>query len=115
VRRLFLVALARTILLPLLTVMLVFLAAAGESAAQCGASLAATAPVGGVPGADIPLFESAAARFGLGSRGPAILAAINYVESTFGTSNLAGVHAGTNSASRRPDAVPRRHLGDPRR
>ena len=39
-RRLFLLALALTILLPLLAVMLVFLAAAGESAAQCGAAFA---------------------------------------------------------------------------
>ena len=97
-RRLFLVALALTILLPLLAVMLVFLAAAGVSTAQCGIPLGATGPVGGVPAADVPLFEGAAARFGLGARGPSILAAINYVESTFGTSNLAGVHSGTNSA-----------------
>ena len=97
-RRLFLVALALTILLPLLAVMLVFLAAAGESAAQCGIPLGAAGPVGGVPAADVPLFEGAATRFGLGARGPSILAAINYVESTFGTSNLAGVHSGTNSA-----------------
>lgn len=97
-RRLFLVALALTILLPLLAVMLVFLAAAGESAAQCGIPLGAAGPVGGVPAADVPLFEGAAARFGLGARGPSILAAINYVESTFGTSNLPGVHSGTNSA-----------------
>ena len=96
-RRLFLLALALTILLPLLAVMLFFLAAAGESAAQCDASLAG-APVGGVPPADVPIFESAAARFGLGSRGPSILAAINYVESTFGQSNDAGVHAGANYA-----------------
>ena len=97
-RRLFLVALALTILLPLLAVMLVFLAAAGVSAAQCGIPLGAAGPVGGVPAADVPLFEGAAAPFGLGARGPSILAAINYVESTFGTSNLAGVHSGTNSA-----------------
>jgi hypothetical protein len=95
---LFGVALALTILLPLLAVMLVFLAAAGESAAQCGIALGAAGPVGGVPPADVPLFEGAAARFGLGARGPSILAAINYVESTFGTSNLPGVHSGTNSA-----------------
>ena len=62
------------------------------------ASLGAAGPVGGVPAADVPIFEGAAARFGLGARGPSILAAINYVESTFGTSNLAGVHSGTNSA-----------------
>ena len=84
-RRLFLVALALTILLPLLAVMLVFLAAAGESAAQCGIPLGAAGPVGGVPAADVPIFQGAAARFGLGARGPSILAAINYVESTFGT------------------------------
>ncbi|MHB1568290.1 MAG: hypothetical protein ACYC0H_03715 [Solirubrobacteraceae bacterium] len=97
-RRLFLAALALMILLPLLAVMLVFLAAAGESAAQCGIPLGAGGPVGGVPAADVPLFEGAAVRFGLGARGASILAAINYVESTFGTSNLPGVHSGTNSA-----------------
>ena len=37
-------------------------------------------------------------RFGLGARGPSILAAINYVESTFGQSNDAGVHSGANYA-----------------
>ena len=115
-RRLFLVALALTILLPLLAVMLVFLAAAGESAAQCGIPLGAAGPVGGVPAADVPLFEGAAARFGLGARGPSILAAINYVESTFGTSNLAGCSLGHQQrGSRRADAVPRRHVGDARR
>ena len=97
-RRLFLVALALTILLPLLAVMLVFLAAAGESAAQCGIPLGAAGPVGGVPAADIPIFQGAAARFALGARGPSILAAINYVESTFGQSNDAGVHSGANYA-----------------
>ena len=77
-RRLFLLALALTILLPLLAVMLVFLAAAGESAAQCGTAFAgASGPVGGVPPADVPIFEGAAAQFGLGARGPSILAAIN--------------------------------------
>ena len=45
-RRLFLLALALTILLPLLAVMLVFLAAAGESAAQCGAAFAGTERAG---------------------------------------------------------------------
>jgi hypothetical protein len=97
VRRLLLLALAMTILLPLLAVMLVFLAAAGESAAHCDASLSG-GPVGGVPAADVPIFEGAAARFGLGARGPSILAAINYVESTFGQSNDAGVHSGANHA-----------------
>ena len=54
--------------------------------------------MGGVPPADVPIFEGAAARFGLGARGPSILAAINYVESTFGQSNDAGVHSGANYA-----------------
>jgi Transglycosylase SLT domain len=97
VRRLFLLALALTILLPLLAVMLVFMAAAGESTAPCDAAFAG-GPVGGVPPADVPIFEGAAARFGLGARGPSVLAAINYVESTFGQSNDAGVHSGANDA-----------------
>jgi hypothetical protein len=43
-------------------VALVFLAAAGESATQCGAPEGAVGPVGGVPAADVPLFAGAAAR-----------------------------------------------------
>jgi hypothetical protein len=54
--------------------------------------------VGGVPSADVPIFQGASAQFGLGDRGPSILAAINYVESTFGTSTAPGVHSGTNGA-----------------
>jgi hypothetical protein len=102
VRKLFLIALALTILMPLLAVMLVFLAAAGESAAQCGAVFAGSSgPVGGVPAADIPIFQGAAAQFGLGPRGPSILAAINYLESTFGQSHDPGVHSGANYAGAR--------------
>jgi hypothetical protein len=55
-------------------------------------------PVGGVPAALVPLFEGAAGRYGLGSEGAAILAAINYVESDFGQSTLPGVRSGANSA-----------------
>jgi hypothetical protein len=47
---------------------------------------------GGVPARLAPIYESAAARYGLGGRGPAILAAINWVETGFGR-NL-----GTSSA-----------------
>jgi hypothetical protein len=98
VRKLLLFALALTILLPLLAVLLA-LTAVSASQAQCGAGLlGAGGPVGGVPAADVPIFEGAAAEFGLGDRGPSILAAINYVESTFGTSTAPGVHSGTNSA-----------------
>jgi hypothetical protein len=98
VRRLWLFALALTILLPLLAVMLA-LTAISASQAQCGPGLpGAAGPVGGVPAADVPVFHGAAAEFVLGDRGPSILAAINYVESTFGTSTAPGVHSGTNSA-----------------
>ena len=54
--------------------------------------------MGGVPAADVAIFQGAAAQYGLGDRGPSILAAINYIESTFDTSTLPGVHSGTNRA-----------------
>jgi len=98
VRRPWLFALALTVLLPLLAVMLA-LSAVSASQAQCAGGLAeAGGPVGGVPTADIPIFQGAAAEFALGDRGPSILAAINYIESTFDTSALPGVHSGTNRA-----------------
>ena len=97
-RRLWLFALALTILLPLLAVTLA-LSAVSASQAQCASGLlAGGGPVGGVPAADVAIFQGAAAQYGLGDRGPSILAAINYVESTFGTSTLPGVLSGTNSA-----------------
>ena len=97
-RRLWLFALAVTIVLPLLAVTLA-LSAVSASQAQCASGLVAGGgPVGGVPAADVAIFEGAAARFGLADRGPSILAAINYVESTFGTSTLRGVRSGTNGA-----------------
>ena len=97
-RRVWLFALALTILLPLLAVMLA-LSAVSASQAQCaGGSAGAGGPVGEVPAADIPIFQGAAAQFALGDRGPSILAAINYVESTFDTSTLTGVHSGANRA-----------------
>lgn len=97
-RRLCLFALALTILLPLLAVMLV-LSAVSASQAQCAGGLAGTGgPVGGVPAADVPIFQGAATEFALGDHGPSILAAINYVESTFDTSSLPGVQSGTNRA-----------------
>ena len=98
VRRLWLFVLALTILLPLLAVMLA-LSAVSASQAQCGGPLlAGGGPVGGVPAANIPIFQGAAAQFALGDRGPSVLGAINYVESTFGTSTLPGVYSGANSA-----------------
>jgi Transglycosylase SLT domain len=38
-----------------------------------------------VPSKLVPLYENAAARFHLGARGPSVLAAINFVETDFGT------------------------------
>ncbi len=98
-RRLFLTALALTIVVPLLAVMLTFVAI-GESQAQCGGAFAGAGgePVGGVPPALVPIFQGAAARYQLGPHGASILAAINYIESTFGQSNLPGVHSGANYA-----------------
>jgi cell wall-associated NlpC family hydrolase len=49
----------------------------------CGDS-AAVGSVQGVPARLIPIYEQAAARYGLGSQGPAVLAAINRVETDFG-------------------------------
>lgn len=84
----------------LLGLVLFLILAAGTQAQQCGSATAGPegGPVGGVPAADIAIFEGAAARFSLGDRGPSILAAINDVESAFGTSTLPGVHSGANSA-----------------
>jgi hypothetical protein len=49
--------------------------------------------VGGVPAQLIPLYQAAASRYGLGPQGPAVLAAINQVETNFGQ-NLSASSAG---------------------
>ena len=69
------------------------------ASAQCGTP-AGPGPgnVAGIPQNLLPIFEGAAQQYGLGSDGWAYLAALNYAESTFGTSNLPGVHSGANSA-----------------
>ncbi|HWF74568.1 MAG TPA: peptidoglycan DD-metalloendopeptidase family protein [Solirubrobacteraceae bacterium] len=82
-------------LLGLAMTLIVFAAVAGFAAPAC---TGASGPVGGVPGALVPIFEGAASRFNLGPEGAAILAAINYEESDFGQSTLLGVHSGANSA-----------------
>jgi hypothetical protein len=83
VRRLFVIGLGLTIIVPLMAVMLVF--AAASSQAQCGGG----APVGvssapGVPSDLVVIYDTAAGRFQLGAAGWAYLAAINYVETDFG-------------------------------
>jgi murein DD-endopeptidase MepM/ murein hydrolase activator NlpD len=70
-------------------------AIAGAGAQACSSTQ--TGPVGGVPTQLTPLFQGAAAKYNLGPEGASILAAINYVESDFG-SNEAGVRSGANSA-----------------
>jgi Transglycosylase SLT domain len=68
-------------------------------AAVAGASNAGTCqtsgagPVGGAPAQLIPLYQAAAAKYGLGPQGPAVLAAINEVETNFGQ-NLSTSNAG---------------------
>jgi hypothetical protein len=71
-----------------------------SQAAQCTGAPAGPGPasVPGIPPRLLPVFEGAAQQFQLGSDGWAYLAAINYAESRFGTSNLPGVHSGANSA-----------------
>lgn len=65
-----------------------------QGAVSCSASGGSESP----PPRLTPIYVAASEKFGLGPRGPGILAAINYVESEFGRSELPGVHSGTNSA-----------------
>ncbi len=101
-----LLALCATLLI-IVVVIVGALAKVGSAAAQaCGGAQPAVSldtsgagPVGApAPAADRPLFKAAAVQFGLGLQGPSILAGINEVETTFGTSDLPGVHAGANYA-----------------
>lgn len=70
--------------------------AAGSPGAQAGLSCKVVGHGQESPPANlIPLYEAAAARYRLGVRGPAILAAINFVETSFGT-NMATSSAGAN-------------------
>jgi hypothetical protein len=68
--------------------------------AACGSSPTGPGPasVPGIPTNLLPIFEGAGQQFQLGNNGWAYLAAFNYAESTFGTSQLPGVHSGSNSA-----------------
>lgn len=54
----------------------------------CGGASAASGPVDGVPAKLVPIYQRAAARYGLGIKGPSILAGINWEETRFGA-NLA--------------------------
>jgi Transglycosylase SLT domain len=67
-----------------------FIAVAFGGAAGCGTTSAAAAGGGGekfaeIPPELIPIYRAASAEYGLGRKGPAMLASINFHESTFGT------------------------------
>ena len=94
-RRLFLVALSLTILLPLVAVLLAF--AAASSQAHCVGGEAGPGSAPGVPSSLLAIFEQAADSYQLGPSGWAYLAAINQIESNFDRSTLPGVHSGTNA------------------
>ncbi len=85
--------------LALLGVVLFLILAAGTQAQVCGAPTAAgSGPVGGVPAADVAIFQGAGAQFNLGDRGPSILAAVNNIESGFDNTSEQGVGSGLNFA-----------------
>jgi murein DD-endopeptidase MepM/ murein hydrolase activator NlpD len=79
---------------PAMTIAIVA-AVAGSGAQACTSPL--PSPIGGVPAKLIPIFQGAAARYGLGPEGAAMLAAINFEESDF-DSNEPGVRSGANGA-----------------
>jgi len=66
----------------------------GAGAPGCG-SEAAPGLSAEVPKQLVPIYEQAAAKYKLGAKGPSVLAAINFVETSFGT-NMATSSAGAN-------------------
>jgi len=68
----------------------------GSSSASCGGGPATVGALDSqVPPKLVPIYQRAAAEYKLGARGPAVLAAINFVETSFGT-NMATSSAGAN-------------------
>jgi hypothetical protein len=80
--------------------LMILLALDPASSQACGATPAGPGPasVAGIPSQLLPIFEGASQQFQLGADGWAYLAALNDAESTFGTSQLPGVHSGENGA-----------------
>jgi hypothetical protein len=72
--------------------------AASSTDAQGATSCKTSGGTDSPPARLVPIYVEASEKYGLGPRGPGILAAINKVESDFGRSELPGVHSGTNSA-----------------
>jgi hypothetical protein len=72
--------------LALLLAFAVGLAASVGSSAGCSSSGALSGTLkGGVPRKFVPIYEAATEKYGLGPRGPAILASIHFNETSFGT------------------------------
>jgi hypothetical protein len=69
----------------LIALVMAVAALGGSEAAGCGGTETVGALSSEVPSKLVPLYENAAAKYHLGSRGPSVLAAINFVETDFGT------------------------------
>lgn len=86
----------------LFLVVLAALAGASSSSESGGEEISCAPPAAGSespPPELVPIYVAAAAKYELGPRGPGILAAINYVESGFGESELPGVERGTKNGA----------------
>lgn len=79
-----LVGLPLALLLGLVALVLA-VALLGQSSASCGGGGTVGALSPQVPKKLVPIYEAAAAKYRLGERGPSVLAAINFVETDFGT------------------------------
>jgi hypothetical protein len=86
-------AVATTVLGLVGATLLVVVLAVGASGANDSCPAASTGAVGGIPANLAPLYEGAAAQYQLGPDGPAVLAAINHIETDFGQ-NLSTSTAG---------------------
>lgn len=74
-------------------IVLIAVAAVAGSSSAGACQTSGAGPVGGVPAGLVSIYQAAAAKYGLGSQGPSVLAAINEVESDFGR-NLSTSSAG---------------------
>ena len=77
----------------LIALVMAVAALGGTEAGGCEGSEEVGALSSEVPAKLVPLYEEAAAKYHLGARGPSVLAAINFVETSFGT-NMATSNAG---------------------
>ena len=85
-------------LLGLLFIVGLYVASAPGAPTAAGQCRIAGGPDASIPANYLPWLQRASARYRLGERGFAILAAVHKIESDFGRSTLPGVRSGTNSA-----------------